>query len=262
MDIIVSHDVDHLYLSEHLTDTYIPGLLLRSIKGVVKGGISPRKLPGRFSSKLNRVKELRAFNKSFGIKETYFFGMRKGLNLSYHYTAAKPYIEFLLKEEGVLVGLHGMGYNNKELLKEEKERLESFLPAGYQLGIRNHYLRKDKNTLHFMSELGFAFDSTEYHLEQPRKIGEMWEIPISVMDAGFIGLYKNDFEVIKQKSLRMLQEAEEKNLPYFVINFHDAYFNEAYPDYKNWYEWFIAYLHEKQYRFVNFLDAKNKLNNP
>lgn len=261
MDIIVSHDVDHLYLSEHLKDTYIPGLLLRSFKSVLKGGISPLKIAGRFTPELNRVKALREFNKSLGIRETYFFGMRKGLNLSYHYSAAKPFVDFLLKEEGVLVGVHGMGYNNKELLKEEKERMKSFLPEGYTIGIRNHYLRRDENTLQYMSELGFAFDSTEYELEHPRKIGDMWEIPISVMDAGFIGLYKNDPEELKERSIKLINEAEEKKLPFFVINFHDAYFSNSFPDYKNWYEWINTYLYNKQYRFVNFLEAINKLNN-
>lgn len=260
MEIIISHDVDHLYLKEHWKDSYVPGLLLRSFKSIIKGGVSPLKVPGRFTWKLNRVKELREYNKSLGINETYFFGMRNGLNLSYKWNDAKPFIDYLLNEN-ILIGLHGMGYDNKDLLKEEKERIKTMLPDDYPLGIRNHYLRLGDQTLTYMNELGFAYDSTRYELSDPWKIGDMWEIPISVMDSRFINLYKNNSDELKKRSLELLKEAEGKNLNYFVINFHDPYFNNSFPDYINWYKWLTSYLHSNNYRFINFIDALNKLNN-
>ena len=37
MKVIISHDADHLYLKEHLSDTFLRELLLRSVKSVSTG---------------------------------------------------------------------------------------------------------------------------------------------------------------------------------------------------------------------------------
>lgn len=259
MKIIISHDVDHLVLAEHLADTFLPGSLLRTFKGMVKGSINPIQGLKRFSYKLNRVKELHEFNAQHGVHETFFFGMRKGLNLSYDHKEAFPLISYLL-EQNVLVGLHGMGYNSLELLKEERDRISSILPENYPLGIRNHYLRKDDRTLSIMDQLGFRFDSTNYEIVEPVKIGNMWEIPISIMDAGFLSHYKNDLDTLKQRTTAKLNEALKLSVPFFVINFHDIFFNSGYPDYLKWYTWLIPYLQEREFEFINFSEAVNELN--
>ncbi len=259
MKIIISHDVDHLRMGEHLKDTFLGGSILRTAKGLLKSSISFSQAMKRFSLELNRVKELHEFNAQYGVRETFFFGMRKGLNLSYEYNDAFPLIKYLLDND-VLVGLHGMGYNSIELLKEERDRIASVLPVNYPLGIRNHYLRKDANTLSIMDKLGFVFDSTDYHLVAPHKVGNMWEIPISVMDAGFISHYKNDMDLLKQQTAAKLNEAMQLSLPFFVINFHDAYFNEGYPDFHKWYTWLVPYLKERDFRFINFSEAIKELN--
>lgn len=258
MKIIISHDVDHLYITEHLKDTFLPGSLIRTFKSLTKSSIGIKQAFQRYSFKVNRVQELHEFNKSHGVKETFFFGMRNGLNLSYNYQKAFPLIKYLVNEN-VLVGLHGQGYNNIDLLKEEKDRILQALPAGYPLGIRNHYLRQDANTLNIMSQLGFRFDSTDYFIEQPRMIGKMWEIPISVMDAGFISHFKNDADELKTRTAEKINEALEKDLPFFVVNFHDIFFNEGYPDFLSWYKWLIPYLAER-FEFINFSDAVTELN--
>lgn len=259
MKIIVSHDVDHLYITEHFTDTFLPGSILRTAKSLFRSSISLKEAMQRYSFKVNRVKELHAFNKMHGVKETFFFGMRNGLNLSYNYTKAYPLIQYLLQEE-VLVGLHGQGFNSHDLLKEEMQRISKVLPAGYPLGIRNHYLRQDEHTQNIMSQLGFRYDSTDYFLEAPRKIGAMWEVPISVMDAGFISHYSNNMDLLKERTAEKINEALTKDLPYFVINFHDIFFNEGYPDFYKWYKWLIPFLAEREMEFVNFSEAVTELN--
>ena len=261
MDIIISHDVDHLYLKEHLADTFIPGAVLRGAKSIAGGGLSFSSFRQRFSLQLNRIRELHEYNRSLNIRETFFFGMRKGLNLSYNWKDAAPFIEYLLKED-VLVGLHGQGYNNEELLQEEKNRLLSLLPENYPLGIRNHYLRKDEHTFALMNKLGFLYDSTEYSLSMPSKTGQMWEIPISIMDAGFVSHHKNDHSALKDRTLTILNKAHQEGIPFFVINFHDVLFNEGYPDFRSWYLWITNYLSEHRYKFVNFTDALKILNIP
>ena len=54
MKVILSHDVDHLFLYEHWKDSFVPGLLFRSLKSVFKGA-SIRSVSRRFSMKQNRT---------------------------------------------------------------------------------------------------------------------------------------------------------------------------------------------------------------
>ena len=259
MKIIVSHDVDHLYLKDHLADTYIPGVFLKGFRAMLRENISMKQFAKRFSFKLNNVKELHQFNKQYRVKETFFFGMRTGLNLSYNWQQAKPFIQYLL-DENVLIGLHGMGYESSELLKEEAMRLKTMLPENYSLGIRNHYLRKNDDTFRIINDAGFAFDSTEYKIALPYKDSDLWEIPISIMDAGFISPTANDLNAIKQKTLEIFEQAIAERLPFFVINFHDVYFSDAYPDNRNWYTWLIEYLHANKFEFIDFSEAIKFLN--
>ncbi len=267
MKIIISHDVDHLYLNEHFKDSFLLGNFYRSLKNIAQGNISLGTFLKRFSAQLNRVKELHEFNKQSGVKETFFFGMRKGLNLSYDWKNTKPFIDYLLKEN-VLIGMHGMGYNSYGLLQEEATRIKTMLPRHYPLGIRNHYLRMDDSTLGIMEKIGFLFDSTYYTTESAKYYaadsaflqGNIWEIPINIMDAGFISNNEKDLIEIKIKTLAKIQKAENNNQPFFVINFHDLYFSDAYPVYKQWYEWLISYFLEQNYEFIDFIQALQILN--
>lgn len=268
MKIIISHDVDHLYLKEHVTDSFIWGLVYRGIKNTIQGNISLITFLKRFPGRLNRIKELHEFNKNAGVKETFFFGMRNGLNLSYDWKDTKPFIDYLLKEE-VLVGMHGMGHNSYEMLLEEANRFKTMLPRHYPLGIRNHYLRMDNNTLGNMDKIGFLFDSTYYNSDNPAYCyadtaflhGNIWEIPIGLMDAGFVPDNSKELIDIKIKTLAKIQKAENNNQPFFVVNFHDIYYSEAYNVYKQWYEWLISYFVEQNYEFIDFAIAVKILNN-
>lgn len=267
MKIIISHDVDHLFLKEHFKDSFLLGNLYRSLKQLAEGNISLNTLLKRFPAQLNRVKELHEFNKKAGIRETFFFGMRKGLNLSYEWKDTQPFIDYLLKEK-VLIGMHGIGYNSFDLLQEETNRFKTMLPKHYPLGIRNHYLRVDESTLGIMEKIGFLFDSTYYTTDNTKYHaadsvflqGNIWEIPINIMDAGFVSNNKKELIDIKIKTLAKIQKAEKNNQPFFVVNFHDLYFSDAYPVYKQWYEWLISYFLEQNYEFIDFLQALQILN--
>src|SRR5690606_12812330 len=112
MKIIVSHDVDHLYWTDHLVDTYFYGLLYRSLTALGKDGISIKDFTKRFSTnQLTHAIDLNEFNKKAGIPSTFFFGMRKGLNLSYSWKQAGALIK-KLHQNGACIGLHGMAYND------------------------------------------------------------------------------------------------------------------------------------------------------
>jgi len=140
--------------------------------------------------------------------------------------------------------------------------LQSMLPGNYPIGIRNHYLRKDAETLTMMSRLGFVYDSTEYSLESPRRLNNMWEIPISIMDAGFLSNYRNDLNQLQKKTMQKIDDATKMNLPFFVINFHDIFFSDGYQDFRNWYKWLIKYFFDNGYQFINFREAVSTLNEP
>lgn len=254
MKVIISHDVDHLHWKEHWKDHFIPALAWRTVKAVAKKQLSIRNAllrlkPGR----LHRVPELHTFNKANDIPSTYFFGMRKGLNLSYHYQSAQPLISFLL-EDGATVGVHGMAYEDIKAMKEERSRYTQ-LTGSTPVGIRNHYLRKEKNTLHLMEKLGYLFDSTHNYIGAPFKQGNIWEFPISVMDVDVISFYDRNVDSARQKTIARLNEARQKRLPFFVVNFHDLYFSEGYPVHREWYFWLIEFLKEEGMMFTNFTEA-------
>lgn len=260
MKIIVSHDVDHLALVEHWRDRFYPGLWYKGIKGVLKQSLSPKEFLQRaFNFKLENIKELHEFNQKHKVQETFFFGMANALGLSYHYKKAGPYIDYLEKN-GVDIGLHGIGYNSYEALLSETSKLFELLSAKRAIGIRNHYLRKTDNTLDFANRIGFTFDSTYNELKKPWKVGNLWEIPISVMDASILSPVGGKLTSAKEKSETLLQQALDLKLPYFVINFHDVYFSKQYSEYKDWYCWLINYLHSEKFEFISFSKALKELN--
>lgn len=260
MKIILSHDVDHLSWSEHWKDKYFPGLLYRSLKGLGSSGISLKHLAGRFlNGRLTHAEELHAFNQTVGAPSTFFFGMANGLQLSYAWRTAGNLIQRLHKQ-GAHIGLHGMRYDSKEGLQEEKKRILSFLPENYPIGVRNHYLRLNDHTLNYMSQLDFLFDSTHYSFEAPFRVGNMWEIPIGFMDAGHITHGKNDAKRLREITLERLHKAERQKQPFFVVNFHDTYFTPSYPFHYEWYQWLVDHLSRQGYEFTDFVDATAFLN--
>jgi hypothetical protein len=103
--IIVSHDVDHLFWSEHLfRDLYIKTFAAR--------------INFWSDKRINRLDELMAYERSMNIPATYFFVMRRGLGVAYHVSKAKPVIE-KVSVNGFNVGVHGMAYNDLKTMREE-----------------------------------------------------------------------------------------------------------------------------------------------
>lgn len=257
MKIILSHDIDHLDGLEHWRDVYWPGVWYRGAKALAKGQISlitywKRAWP---LQRLERIKEVLELDRSVGATPTFFVGTANGLRLSYSREAIKSHIDGLLSQK-VPVGLHGMAYEDPEKMKEEYE-LFLQLTSGQPSGIRNHYLRLEKYTLKNMSNLGYSFDSTTYELRPPYQVGTMFEFPISLMDVS-LGIDSN-LDEKKKKSLEIYKNACRKDIPYFVVNFHDNYFSEAYPSMKAWYAWFLKQL-AQNHAFISFEEAVGELN--
>lgn len=257
MKIILSHDVDHLYLYEHWRDSFIPGLIKRTVLDLSRDQLSPRTAIRRFAPRLNNIRELATYNAERGLPQTFFFGMEKGLNLSYSPEAATTFIRELVGM-GAEIGLHGMAYQDRYRMQTEKDKLESILCSTPKL-IRNHYLRLEPETHSIMASLGYDVDSSIEALEQPQNIDSLWVIPISLMDASLMRRARSRYSEMRSVTRAAFREAEKKALPFFVINFHDIYFSDGYPILKKWYVEFIAECIDKGYEFCWFSDAVREL---
>ncbi|MCL3779156.1 hypothetical protein EMN47_02035 [Prolixibacteraceae bacterium JC049] len=252
MKVIVSHDVDHLYWGEHFFDRFLFGSIYRAFKEVLSNRESLLNVASRFLDfRLNNIDELILFDKQYGVKPTYFFGMDNALSLSYDYKKTELYINKVL-ESGGFVGLHGIDYNSKLHMSREKERLQKMLPEEYCFGIRNHYLRQSEKTKQIQFELGYLYDSTDYNDAPPSRIGNFLEFPISVMDVTIEREANYSLKEMKAITLKLIETFDDMNKPYFVVNFHDVYYRDSYSRMKQWYEWLIEYLYLQNYTFTSF----------
>jgi peptidoglycan/xylan/chitin deacetylase (PgdA/CDA1 family) len=109
----------------------------------------------------------------FGAKSTFFFlhetmgydNIDTWFKARYRYSLFNKEIQdeiICLDELGWEVGLHGSYYSYKrfDLLKQEKEILESILKKNV-IGVRQHYLNLDvPKTWEYQYELGFKYDSS------------------------------------------------------------------------------------------------------
>ena len=261
MQIIISHDVDHLYPSDHiLRDLIFPKLWVRSFIQLCKSQINFSsfwyRLISIFDKRLNRIPEIIAFDKAHGVKSTFFFGMDNILGLSYKKEKAKPWIKYVL-DSGFDAGVHGIEIKDIEKMKQEYNDFKNISGLS-SFGIRTHYVRYDDKTFDKMEKIGYLFDTSKFNkkiveLKEPYKIGTMWEFPLHIMDGYII---HNNLEQAKQKTIVALQEAEKKQLLYFTFLFHDYMFNEkTYPIDKAFYEWFVNYCTENNYAFISYRDA-------
>ncbi len=264
MKIIVSHDIDHLYWNEHyLKDLYFPGTIYRNSKGLLKGKISWTLYKKRLKcwGRIHKIPELIEFYKKVNSKANFFFGMDNALHLSYKYKKAKPWIDKLIKN-GHKVGVHGIAYNNAKQIETEYKRFKNISNIKI-FGIRTHYLRLNDRSHKMFDNQGYLYDSSINSIMKPFRVNRMWEIPISIMDASLVenAQLNQDLSIWKQNTLKHIEKAKEKKLPYFVINFHDVYFSDEFPIIREWFVWVVNLLRDENHQFITFEEAVNELNN-
>jgi peptidoglycan/xylan/chitin deacetylase (PgdA/CDA1 family) len=263
--IIISHDVDHLYSTDHWKhDLIIPKLWIRSFLHLCQRKISVkiflRRIKYGFEKEWNHTREVLELDKKYGIPSTFFVGMSRGLGMSYSMKSAEKLIHHV-KEQGFDVGVHGVAYADFEKMRKEYRRFKTIV-GDYPFGIRMHYVRRDENTYHKLDKLGYIFDSTEFdkggRLKGPYKIDDMWEIPLHIMD-GYV-LEVGDSEAGKKNTVRLMKKAEKQGLPFCTILFHDYYYNAGcYPQEKQWYDWLLQYIEKQGYEYISFKDAIKEL---
>jgi peptidoglycan/xylan/chitin deacetylase (PgdA/CDA1 family) len=266
MKIIVSHDVDHLTVWEHSFDLVLLKFIARAVLECGFGKISSGELAERLkcfkNNKWENIEELMSFDKTHNVPATYFVGVARGKGMCYSLERAEYWVKRILAN-GFDAGVHGIAYNSEASIQEEY-RIFKKISGLDQFGIRMHYLRNDQNTLDLLGRAGYAFDATINDLQNPFKIGDMWEFPISAMDGRLLQnkkiAQKPDFKTVQKNTLRIIEQSQERGNLYFSLLFHDRYFSDAFQTFKFWYSWLITYLKGEGYQFVSYLEAIRELN--
>jgi hypothetical protein len=259
MNVIVSHDIDHITVWEHLfRDTIIPKYMARMHIELISGKISMREYTLRwadfFKNKWQNIDELITFNNIHKVPSSFFIAVSKGVGLNYSNEAAFVWIE-QMKKRGCEIGVHGIAFDNKSEIEEEYELFKK-LSGQKQAGIRMHYVRNDANTFLHFNDVGYKYDSTVNSFENPYKIGEMWEFPFQIMDGWVIEDGKRwqtkSLEQAKENTKRLIDQAHKHKLNYLGIDFHDRYFSHAFKTWVEWYMWVIEYCESEGMKFLNF----------
>ncbi len=265
MKIIISHDVDHLWRNDHYRDLIYPKLWVRSTLELFKGEYGIKEWGHRMMSPFNkvrhRIEEVMEFDKANGIPSSFFFGMEKGLGMSYGYKNAIEIIK-AVDEAGFDVGVHGIAYDDLDNIQKERDLLKKIINRD-DFGIRMHYVRFSENTFNYLNEAGYIFDTTEFDklsrdncLKEPHKVGNMWEFPLNIMD----GYLPKKLEDKKRVTKELIKKAENEKLTYLTILFHDYLYSKGYETDKKWYIWLIDYLKGNGYEFISYKDAIKELN--
>jgi len=267
MKIIISHDVDHITVWEHKKDIIIPKFLVRNMIELMSGAISGKegclRFADLFKNKWHNIEELIDFDRKEHIQSTFFIAVAKGLGLSYSLKDAEFWINRILNER-FDVGLHGLAFDNCEDIKNEYTSFKNLSKLN-DFGIRMHYLRSNNNTLKYLNNSGYIFDSTLYKFQNPFKVGNLWEFPLNIMDSYLF--HKNSrwqnqtLEQVKDETKRKIDEAYKRNIKYFIVLFHSRSFNNSFNSWKNWYIWIIEYLKSNGFEFINYRKAVEELEN-
>lgn len=256
MKVIISHDVDHLTVTEHLLkDLIVPKFLIRSKIELLKGKIGfyeyLTRLKELFGNQWNRVNEVMDYNDSLGIKSTFFFGMGNDLGLSYSSEAAVPFITNVISR-GFEAGVHGIAYDNKTEMEREFNLFRR-LSGLEKFGIRMHYLRHNDTTIHKMDECGYLYDATLSEFKDPYRIGNLYEFPLQIMDGwimdGESRWQTRNFPQACDYTKQLIDKAVESNLNVLSILFHDRYFTPGFSTWMKWYMWVIDYCKSNGFTF-------------
>lgn len=264
MQVILSHDVDHITVWEHWKDPIIPKFLVRAHLELILGKISMRELGHRygdlFRNRWERIEEVMDLHEQHGIRSCFFFGMANGVGLSYPLHHAEKHVPWVIAR-GFEAGVHGIAYTDQAAMAEEYRRFEA-ISGRSDFGIRMHYLRQDDSTFRKIAELGYRFDATAIGIRDPHRLHGMWEFPLLMMDGwamdGDKRYQSRDLDGAKRYTIGKLKEAEKAGLQYISILFHDRYYSPAFATWKAWYEWLLTHLKERGHSFITHAEAIGK----
>ena len=266
MKAIISHDIDHITVSEHLLrDLIVPKFLVRSNLELVMGKISFNEYISRwtdfFKNKWQNIDELITFNNVKQVPSSFFIGVKKGIGLNYSNPAASVWMEQIISR-GCELNLHGINFNNINEINDERD-LFFKLSKQEAKGLRMHYVRTDQETVRNLSKAGYKFDTTVHAFENPYKVGDMWELPFQIMDGWVIENGKRwqsaNLNEAMERTKKQIEKAYKHNLKYLGVDFHDRYFSKSFKTWLDWYVWLIEYLAKNKIEFINYDGAIKEL---
>jgi hypothetical protein len=266
MKAIISHDIDHITVWEHLfKDTIIPKYLARMHIELFKGKISTREYTLRwsdfFKNKWQNIDELITFNNIYYVPSSFFIAVNRGIGLNYSNESALLWMD-QMRHRNCELSLHGIAFNDQSEIDREAGLFRK-LTHQDKFGIRMHYVRNSEQTFNLLERSGYIFDSTEHSFKNPYKIGKMWEFPFQIMDGWVIENYKKwqslDLARAKENTIKLIDKAVDNKLDYIGIDFHDRYFSHAFKTWLDWYMWLVDYLKANKVEFVNFNQAIKEL---
>jgi peptidoglycan/xylan/chitin deacetylase (PgdA/CDA1 family) len=264
--VCLTHDIDEIYRYKY----YPPlGAIFRSIKqkklkrtSIIFLDYLITKLRLKRDIYCDTFDYIVDLEKKYGFRSSFYF-MTSGERYSLNNLCFKKIISNL-KEENFEIGIHPdlNTYNRPEILSKEKKELEK-ITGEKILGTRQHYLKFNisesyKNWesagLKYDTSLGFA-DYPGYrcgicHPFKPfdileNRIINLWEIPLTVMDATLFVYCRLYLDEIK-KTVRILFKAAEKYNGIFVLLWHNTYMTELFtPEEKLYFENFYKAISKK-----------------
>lgn len=262
MKAVISHDIDHLTVSEHiLSDLIVPKFIFRSKIELFTGKITFHEYLLRWTdilkNKWQNIDELITYNNVKQIPSSFFIGVEKGTGLNYANEIAIVWANQLLNRKSD-VFIHGIQFADYTSIFSEKEKFNKVF--GFEpLGIRMHYVKKNEQTLVNFSKAGYLFDSTIHAYKNPFRVNTMWEFPIQIMDGWII---ENDrrwqtrnIDESKEATKRIIQKCYDEHLDYIGIDFHDRYFSNSFKTWLDWYCWLTEYLAQNGIQCVSFKKA-------
>ena len=241
LKVALTHDVDRTTKSHQ----YITHLL-RALK---KGDLPAARYHATTWNKRKDVywnfEDILDIENKYGVKSTFFFLIESfpflflrpstwKLSLG-RYDIQDERIQQMIQyldRNGWEIGLHGSyaSYNNLELLKEEKHKLESI--TGHPVkGIRQHYLNLNHQTWGLQQQAGFQYDSSwgftrdigfkDDKIKPFHPLNDHFMVfPLAIMDSCYMNT---------PNRVRKLQDIIQKCLDHdavLVINWHSNNFHE------------------------------------
>jgi hypothetical protein len=266
MKIIISHDVDHITALEDIKDLVLFKYIIRCFVDFFSRRADCTEIKNRFidiiRNKWQTIEELMKFDRENEIPSVFFFAVNKGMKLHYSLENAKSWIKKVISNK-FDAGVHGIEFDKLEGIKKEYETFRQISGLD-SFGIRMHYLRCDEKTVEYLSNVGYLFDSTVCKLENPYKVGNLWEFPLHIMDAYIFHKGKNRFlmqtlEQAKDDTKKIIHNAFEKGIKYLTVLHHDRCFTDSAKSWKDWYIWIVDYSRKNNFPFTTYREAIREL---
>lgn len=272
INVILTHDVDRIRKTYQYFTHPIKVLRKEGFVEFVKhilSSFSQRKPYWGFNVVLD-------IETKYNVKSTFFFlneTIKPSLNpkswllsLGRYKIIEKKVVDIIkyLDKNGWEVGVHGSydSFQNKDLLKSEKETLEKIVGHSVK-GIRQHWLNLNEQTWQLQKRAGFKYDSSfgfnkcsgfkedRYKPFYPINGDNSFiEFPMVIMDTPFFN-EKNRWELFEKYAA-----IADMHNSYLIINFHTNNFSELdFPLYKSTYIELIEKLKEKNACFMTMEEA-------